>query len=69
MFWGGDIGGTEGGLRASIIAMQRSAVLGYPVWGADHLMRLPDLSGLVYRIIHMAAAIEAGAQNLQPSKG
>jgi hypothetical protein len=38
----------------------------YPVWGADHLMRLPDLASLVYRIIHMAAAVEAGALNAQP---
>ena len=35
VFWGGDIGGTEGGLRASIIALQRSAVMGYPNWGSD----------------------------------
>jgi alpha-glucosidase (family GH31 glycosyl hydrolase) len=35
VFWGGDIGGTEGGLRASIIALQRSAVIGYPNWGSD----------------------------------
>ena len=34
-FWDGDVGGTEGGLRASIIAMQRSAVMGSPIWGAD----------------------------------
>ena len=34
-FWGGDIGGTQEGLRASIIAMQRSAVMGYPNWGSD----------------------------------
>ena len=34
-FWGGDIGGTAEGLRASIIAIQRSAVMGYPNWGAD----------------------------------
>ncbi len=33
--WGGDIGGTQEGLRASIIALQRSAVLGYSNWGAD----------------------------------
>ena len=32
----------------------------FPVWGADHLMRLPDVSGLVYRLIHLAAAVEAG---------
>jgi alpha-D-xyloside xylohydrolase len=34
-FWGGDIGGTQEGLRASIIAVQRSAVMGYPLWGSD----------------------------------
>lgn len=34
-FWGGDIGGTQEGLRASIIAVQRSAVMGYPNWGSD----------------------------------
>ena len=33
--WGGDIGGTQEGLRASIIAVQRSAVMGYPNWGSD----------------------------------
>lgn len=35
VFWGGDIGGTQEGLRASIIAVQRSAVMGYPFWGSD----------------------------------
>jgi alpha-glucosidase (family GH31 glycosyl hydrolase) len=35
VFWGGDIGGTEYGLRASIIAVQRAAVMGYPTWGSD----------------------------------
>ena len=35
VFWGGDIGGTQEGLRASIIAVQRSAVMGYPIWGSD----------------------------------
>lgn len=35
VFWGGDVGGAQEGLRASIIALQRSAVLGYPNWGAD----------------------------------
>jgi alpha-glucosidase (family GH31 glycosyl hydrolase) len=34
-FWGGDIAGTQEGLRASIIAVQRSAVMGYPYWGSD----------------------------------
>jgi alpha-glucosidase (family GH31 glycosyl hydrolase) len=33
--WGGDIGGTQEGLRASIIAVQRAAVMGYPNWGSD----------------------------------
>lgn len=33
--WGGDIGGTQEGLRASIIAVQRSAVMGYSSWGSD----------------------------------
>ena len=33
--WGGDIGGTQEGLRASIIAAQRAAVMGYPNWGSD----------------------------------
>ncbi|MDH7599188.1 MAG: glycoside hydrolase family 31 protein [Sedimentisphaerales bacterium] len=35
VFWGGDIGGTQEGLRASIIAVQRSALMGYPFWGSD----------------------------------
>ncbi len=35
VFWGGDIGGTQEGLRASIIGIQRSAVMGYPNWGSD----------------------------------
>jgi len=35
VFWGGDIGGTQEGLRASIVAVQRSAVMGYPTWGSD----------------------------------
>ncbi len=35
VFWGGDIGGTQEGLRASLIAIQRSAVMGYPNWGSD----------------------------------
>ena len=35
VFWGGDIGGTPEGLRASIIGVQRSAVMGYPIWGSD----------------------------------
>jgi alpha-glucosidase (family GH31 glycosyl hydrolase) len=35
VFWGGDIGGTQEGLRASIISVQRAAVMGYPNWGSD----------------------------------
>ncbi len=35
VFWGGDVGGTEEGLRASIIGVQRAAVMGYPNWGSD----------------------------------
>lgn len=34
-FWGGDIGSPAEGLRAAIIAQQRSAVIGYPLWGSD----------------------------------
>lgn len=34
-FWGGDIGSSEWGLRASIVAVQRAAVMGYPFWGSD----------------------------------
>jgi len=41
--WGGDIPGallggavsTDKGLRSAIIALQRSAFMGYPVWGSD----------------------------------
>ena len=35
VFWGGDVGGPQEGLRASIIGLLRSAVMGYPNWGAD----------------------------------
>ena len=35
VFWGGDVGGTPEGLRASIIGVQRAAVMGYPNWGSD----------------------------------
>jgi alpha-D-xyloside xylohydrolase len=35
VFWAGDITGTQEGLRAAIIAVQRSAVMGYPNWGSD----------------------------------
>lgn len=33
--WGGDIPGTELGLRAAIIAGQRAAFMGFAVWGTD----------------------------------
>ncbi len=35
VFWSGDIGGTQNGLRSEIIAVQRNAVNGYPNWGSD----------------------------------
>ena len=35
VFWGGDIGGNQEGLRAEIIAVERAAVMGYPNWGSD----------------------------------
>ena len=35
IFWGGDIGGTQEGLRGSIVGVQRAAVMGYPNWGSD----------------------------------
>ena len=35
VFWGGDIGGVQEGLRAEIIGVQRAAVMGYPNWGSD----------------------------------
>jgi alpha-D-xyloside xylohydrolase len=34
-FWGGDIGSPAEGLRAAIIAVQRCAIIGYPLWGSD----------------------------------
>jgi len=34
-FWGGDIGSSPEGLRAAIIAAQRSAIIGFPLWGSD----------------------------------
>lgn len=33
--WGGDIGSPAEGLRCAIIALQRCAVMGYPIWGSD----------------------------------
>lgn len=34
-FWGGDIGSPPQGLRTALIAVERSAVMGYPIWGSD----------------------------------
>jgi len=34
-FWGGDIATGPWGLRAALIAVQRSAFMGFPVWGSD----------------------------------
>lgn len=34
-FWGGDIGSEPEGLRAAIVALQRCAVIGFPIWGSD----------------------------------
>jgi len=34
-FWGGDIGSEPEGLRNAIIAVQRCAVMGFPIWGSD----------------------------------
>lgn len=34
-FWGGDIGSEPEGLRAAIIALQRCAIIGFPIWGSD----------------------------------
>ncbi len=34
-FWGGDIGSPAEGLRCAIIAVQRSAIMGFPIWGSD----------------------------------
>ncbi|HPR33443.1 MAG TPA: glycoside hydrolase family 31 protein, partial [Prolixibacteraceae bacterium] len=34
-FWGGDIGSAPEGLRSAIIAVQRCAIIGFPVWGSD----------------------------------
>lgn len=35
VFWGGDIATGPWGLRAALIAAQRSAYMGFPVWGSD----------------------------------
>ena len=34
-FWGGDIISSKEGLRCAILAMQKAAIMGYPVWGSD----------------------------------
>jgi alpha-glucosidase (family GH31 glycosyl hydrolase) len=34
-FWGGDIGVPAEGLRTAIIAVQRCAIIGFPIWGSD----------------------------------
>lgn len=34
-FWGGDIGSPAEGLRAAIVAIQRCAIMGFPIWGSD----------------------------------
>lgn len=33
--WAGDTGNSDDGLRSAVIAMQRCAVMGYPLWGSD----------------------------------
>ncbi len=33
--WGGDTGTSQWGLRSAIIAVQRAAVMNFPVWGSD----------------------------------
>jgi len=35
VFWGGDIPSGPWGLRTALIAVQRSAYMGFPVWGSD----------------------------------
>jgi len=35
IFWGGDTAAGEWGLRSAIIAVQRSAVMNFPIWGSD----------------------------------
>ena len=34
-FWGGDIAAPQEGLRCAILAAQKAAILGYPIWGSD----------------------------------
>ena len=31
----------------------------FPVWGADHFMRIPDLAALIYRLFHFISAVES----------
>jgi hypothetical protein len=31
----------------------------YPVWGADHFMRIPDLTALLYKLFHFIDAVES----------
>jgi alpha-glucosidase (family GH31 glycosyl hydrolase) len=33
--WGGDSGASEWGLRSAIIAVQRAALMNFPIWGSD----------------------------------
>jgi alpha-D-xyloside xylohydrolase len=54
VFWGGDIGGTQWGLRASIIAVQRAAVMGYPNWGSEVK---PDLKALESEVVAWLSAV------------
>jgi alpha-glucosidase (family GH31 glycosyl hydrolase) len=35
MVWGGDIASNEESLRCAIIAAQRCAIIGFPLWGSD----------------------------------
>jgi alpha-D-xyloside xylohydrolase len=34
-FWGGDIGSSSEALRTAIIALQRSEIIVFPIWGSD----------------------------------
>jgi hypothetical protein len=33
----------------------------FPVWGADHFMRIPDLSALIYKLFHFISAVEGNS--------
>lgn len=35
ILWGGDTAATQWGLRSAIIAVQRAAVMNFPIWGSD----------------------------------